>query len=129
MPTWTFVNERGSRTIKQNLIKTWSRIGQVCDSTREKKTSHNQNKIHHFQYYFLSCYRWWFLKNKILQRNGLKISCKETNTLTTFSWWISTSWAGISNFQKKRKTSVVTIVRKQSLNVQQRLNRNLGRWL
>jgi hypothetical protein len=76
-------------------------------------------KIHHFQYYFLSCYRWWFLENRILQRNGLKISCKKTNIFTTLSWWIWTSWAGISNFQEKRKTSVVTIAREQFLNVQQ----------
>jgi hypothetical protein len=39
-----FVNEKGSRTIRQTSVKTWSRIGQVCNSTRGKKTSCNQDK-------------------------------------------------------------------------------------
>ncbi len=30
--------------IRQNLVKTWSKIGQVCNSTRGKKTSCNQKK-------------------------------------------------------------------------------------
>jgi hypothetical protein len=39
-----FVNERGSRTIRQTLVNTWSRIQQVYNSTREKKIACNQNK-------------------------------------------------------------------------------------
>jgi hypothetical protein len=39
-----FVNERGSITIKQSLAKIWSKIGQLCNSTREKKNSRNQDK-------------------------------------------------------------------------------------
>jgi hypothetical protein len=39
-----FVNERGNRTIKRTLVKIRNKIGQVYNSTRKKKTSHNQNK-------------------------------------------------------------------------------------
>jgi hypothetical protein len=39
-----FVNERSNKTIGQTLVKTWSRIGQVYNSTRERKISHNQAK-------------------------------------------------------------------------------------
>jgi hypothetical protein len=39
-----FVNERGNRTIRQTLVKIQSRIGQVYNSTRDKKIARNQDK-------------------------------------------------------------------------------------
>jgi hypothetical protein len=71
-----FENERGSRTIKQTLVKTRSRIGQVCNSTRKNKIMQSRQKSITFNIIFLLTIGDGSLGKK-LQRNGLKKIAKK----------------------------------------------------